>query len=336
MPTKEMRKLLRKRVADGTYNIGEPIVPKKFRKLNSSGEYKEITVMGRKVPLTQIRQELLKHHKDAGLLRPPYEESLGRDKLLTILKEIGEFRPELSSLSAAQLTSILEEARQKRFFMFWGDASTVMNAGHYLQTVRALYDEARYKTDAEMKQGEGYVQGVVEKPRVYLFGRCPDTIEDKLTYVSTRRDDISGTEEPIEKGVNDVIRFFNGDSPEQQFESGQSTGGNHPCSNCTASASLFLDLEHSFRASHRSLEDKRQIITKNRSGKQNKVDPYKNMNSTELVEECLAHDLELPKKLTKLFPILISVSLHFAMNLCLCQIQCSAIVKFFQLNLCTT
>ena len=70
MPTKEMCKQLRKKVAHGTYNIGEPIVPKKFHKLNTSGHYKEITVLGRKIPLKQIRQDLLKDHKDAGLLRP--------------------------------------------------------------------------------------------------------------------------------------------------------------------------------------------------------------------------------------------------------------------------
>ena len=51
--------------------------------------------------------------------------------------------------------------------MFWGDASTFMNSGRYLQTVRALYDEAQYKIDEEMKQREGYVQGVVKKPSVY-------------------------------------------------------------------------------------------------------------------------------------------------------------------------
>ena len=68
---------------------------------------------------------------------------------------------------------------------------------------------------------------------------------------------------------------------------------------------FFLDLEHSFRAGHRSLEGKRKIFTKNENGRQ-KVDLYKNMNSTELVKKCLGHDLELLKKLTKkeLFPIL--------------------------------
>ena len=303
--TKKMHQQLRERVENGTYNIGEPIVPRKFRKIDSSGKYTEVTVMGRKIPLVQIRRELLRIHKEAGFVRPPYQQSSDRASLIDTLKAIGEFKPELSNKSNSELVELLEKARQQRHFMFWGDASTVMNAGHYLQTVRILYDEARYFTDKELNKPEGYVQGMVEKPRVYLFGRCPDTIEDKLTFVSTRRDDIEDTSTPIE-GVHDIVRFFNGDSPEQQFESGQSTGGHHPCSNCDASASLFYDLEHSAKANHRTLEDKRKIVTINRDGKKNKVDPFNTMNATQLMKECLDQGLVLPKKCTKkeLLPVL--------------------------------
>ena len=117
-------------------------------------------------------------------------------------------------VSTTELVETLEKARQNRYLMFGGDASTVMNAGHYLQTVRALYDEARYLTDDEMGKQEGYVERLVEKPRVYMFGRCPDTIEDKLTFTSTRGGDINATADPVED-VNDLVRFFNGDSPVQ-------------------------------------------------------------------------------------------------------------------------
>ena len=64
-------------------------------------------------------------------------------------------------------------------------------------------------------------------------------------YTSTRREDIDVAADPVED-ANDVVRFFNRDSPEQQFECGQSTGGKHPCSTCEATAPLFMD--HSYSA----------------------------------------------------------------------------------------
>ena len=51
MPTQKMREHLRKRVEDGTYTIWEPVVPRRFRKMDSRGKYTDVTVMGRKVSL---------------------------------------------------------------------------------------------------------------------------------------------------------------------------------------------------------------------------------------------------------------------------------------------
>ena len=50
---------LNSRVEDGTYNIGEPILPRKFPKISKTREDFEVKIMGRKIPLEEIRQEML-------------------------------------------------------------------------------------------------------------------------------------------------------------------------------------------------------------------------------------------------------------------------------------
>ena len=56
--------------------------------------------------------------------------------------------------------------------MFGGDASTVVNAGHYLKTVRTLYEEASYLKDAEMDKQEGYMLSAYLRNQgfIYLVG----------------------------------------------------------------------------------------------------------------------------------------------------------------------
>ena len=59
--------------------------------------------------------------------------------------------------------------------MVWGDNSTLLNHGHLLLTVDAVYDEAPYYTNKKMKDRSKEnidVQSLVERPHVYIQGRC--------------------------------------------------------------------------------------------------------------------------------------------------------------------
>lgn len=73
------------------------------------------------------------------------------------------------------------------------------------------------------------VQSVVEKPYMYLLARSGSSVKDQLLYVATRREDLKALENPTNSpdGVpyTDVMRYFSGDSPARQLESGQQCGG---------------------------------------------------------------------------------------------------------------
>ena len=79
---------------------------------------------------------------------------------------------------------------RKRYLMVWGDNSTLLNRGHLLLTVNSVYDEALYYTNEEMKakgKGDIDVQSIVERPQVYILGRCGSSEVDQLAYINTRK-----------------------------------------------------------------------------------------------------------------------------------------------------
>ena len=73
-----------------------------------------------------------------------------------------------------------------------------------------------------------YVSALVEKPHVYIVGRCSVKEVEQLAYVDTRRECLGQLHNNLltSKGVpvTDVMRFFHSDAPEQQFESGEQRG----------------------------------------------------------------------------------------------------------------
>ena len=124
-------------------------------------------------------------------------------------------------------------------------------------TVNIIYDEAVFLTKEEAGRD---VQQIIEAPDVYIFGRSTDSIADKLSFIETRAEDIASLDQNIKSvdGVSyaDYFRFFSGDHPEQEFEAGQSEGGNYPCVNCDASAHKFDDFVHCARSTHRTLNQR--------------------------------------------------------------------------------
>ena len=57
------------------------------------------------------------------------------------------------------------------------------------------------------------VQSLVEQPEIYIVAQCNDNIEEKISYVTDRRDDAATLNEPIvvdNSKITDKMRFFIG------------------------------------------------------------------------------------------------------------------------------
>ena len=157
-------------------------------------------------------------------------------------------------MSEQEMKEHIKHLLRQRNLLLWHDASTLLNHGHMIFTVTAIYDPALYYTPSEMKQmgrGEINVPDIVEKPEVYILGRSKADEAQQLSFAETRLDDLQALQRKsrLYNGVEveDVMRFFHGDGPAQQFEAGEKKGGHHGCVHCDARSNRFCDLTYCFR-----------------------------------------------------------------------------------------
>ena len=83
-------------------------------------------------------------------------------------------------------------------------------------TTKVVYSKDLYLTDDEFLKKTGQrvnIQSIIEQPSIHIFAQCADSIAEKLSYVSLRREDILEMADPlIVNGliVKDRMRFFQG------------------------------------------------------------------------------------------------------------------------------
>lgn len=74
------------------------------------------------------------------------------------------------------------------------------------------------------RRGNIDVPALVEKPHIFILGRCSAKEVEQLAYIDTRRECLDQLPNNLQtsKGISvmDVVHFFfHGNGPEQQFES---------------------------------------------------------------------------------------------------------------------
>ena len=125
-------------------------------------------------------------------------------------------------------------------------------------TVSELYDRAIHLSDEEAKIKLGKkvnVQSEVQRPNMYMFVRCPGT-EELTSYSETRLDDIKEIKDPLSNSFfTDEVRWFKGDAPSCQFESGHQKGGNYFCWLCGIKFVNVPDYIHATHRDYKTLKD---------------------------------------------------------------------------------
>lgn len=262
------------------------------------------TVSGRKIPLLEIRARMLKEHESLGLLRVQNDEyytAMTDAEVRSRLVQLGE-DANTGEESEIETKERLKAMERKRHLMIWGDNSTLLNHGHLLLTVNSVYDEALYYTNEEMKaKGKGNidVQAVVEIPHVYILGRCGSSEVDQLAYINTRKACLQSLDTKITTSngveITDIVRFFHGDGPEQEFEAGEQKGGNAGCASCSGDARKYKYLAVSLPRPHLTLSERLKKVLQGPAGKNKRnggLKPFKDLRLEELRSECRARGLE--------------------------------------------
>ncbi len=246
--------------------------------------------------LTDIRQKLLLQHDEMGLIKGCMFDKvheMTKQQLQQELLRVNEtFQP---AATIDELRTQLTHIRSHRHLKVWHDHSTISSHGHLLVTVACIYDSAFYFTQEEMrKKGLDIdVQTVVEKPEVYILGRSNSSLADQARYNEVRRNDLCSlvttlkTKEGME--VTDVMRFFHGDAPTRQYETGSKIGGDYPCNGCGAFCTRFNDLTYCFRSKKLSLAERQEFVTQGEAWKRGAVKPFDKLTKAQLQRELESH-----------------------------------------------
>ncbi len=162
------------------------------------------------------------------------------------LSQMGEHNDK--DLTESALREKLTILSRKRNLKLWHDHSTIARHSYFLIVITPIYDKAFYYTADEIEQRTGVrlnVQTLVERPEIHILGRSG---ADQKLFNECRQECMKAISEPVETGskiiIEDCIRFFHGDGPAQQYESGHKQGGIYSCVGCGSKTALFDDFAH--------------------------------------------------------------------------------------------
>lgn len=227
-----LKEEMRRKLSSGEIYIGEKVTPKtcSSNTINKAGELEvsNLQIYGRKIPyLKKLFQMETERQEKLGLLRlktdSDYEE-MSDAEVMENLAWIG-IQPKTDD----DIRNLLKYYQRTRSVKIWHDHSDLLNRSYISFMASFIYDKANYLTDEEFmtlrhSTKKVCVQSLVETPKLYILGQSPSTDKDQLSYIETRLEDLKECQ--VSKTTNGIelkneIRFFSGDGPARQFESGQ-------------------------------------------------------------------------------------------------------------------
>ena len=142
----EMKENLRKKIEDGTYNIGDMIVPQKYQRavLNGDKIEKEIVeISGRKINILDVRKTILKQNeKFMRIFTDEQYEKMSSAELMNVFSRINEFSQYDTKMLKKEIVIKLKFLQRTRHLMCWHDGATLAGYGYILITFSELYNLA--------------------------------------------------------------------------------------------------------------------------------------------------------------------------------------------------
>lgn len=266
--------LLQDRIDSGEILLGEILPPVQYIKFSvdrttHSIVETTIAVHGRKVSLHDVRSKMLKYHEKLGIVRSSDPAEFTTDELNNALRirkiNVSEQEPDDVK------RQLLVQYSTQRHLKIWHDHGKIAGHGHALVLVGAIYDPAVYYTPSELaaKSIAIDVETVVERPEIHVIARCGSSDAEQFTLNEFRSDCLLQLPQPVYTAsgtaISDTARFFHGDGPDQQFEAGQSRGGNYPCVGCNAHVNRFDDLCYCYRRPCITLQERQEFMLKGKA-----------------------------------------------------------------------
>ena len=193
-----------------------------------------------------------------------------------------------SSASLATKQELLQACTQQRYLKVWHDHGPIAGRGHIMVLFSCLYDPAFYYTPKELSDRGINVDviSVVEKPHIHILAQSGSSDAEQMVYNDTRSECLCDLDTPIEestgKHITDTLRYFHGDGPAQEFETGHNRSGHYPCIACHTHVSRFDDLCHAYRNSAVTLKDHQQFMLDGKAWQKGGARPFAGLNKREL------------------------------------------------------
>ena len=295
---------LAKLVESGEILVGEKVVETEYTSfkvdtVTNCVVQSNCKLAAQKIRLIDIRKRLLAKHEGLGVIRnqpDAYYEQLPSMQVSTKLEELNE-NTEITK--EEDLCSHLKKISHQRFLKVWHDHSCIANHEHFLVVVSCIHDPAFYFTPAEL--GGVDVQSIVEKPELHILACSNATLEDQVLFNKSRLEcvkELISDPLPTSTGVpvRDILRFFHGDGPAQQFEAGNNIGGTYPCVCCAVNAESISDLEYAFKCPTRTLTERQQFVISGCAWKKGGVNPFDKLKVAQLRKELNERGLKTDEK----------------------------------------
>ena len=187
-----------------------------------------------------------------------------------------------------------------RHLKVWHDHGKIAGHGHLLVMVSAIYDPACFLASQEM-EGDINVFSMVEQPQIHLLARSGSSDLEQAVFSTHRTSSLQTMQEDIttfnSTPMHDVVRFFHGDKPAQQFECGNKVGGHYPCVMCHAHANRFDDLAYCFRCDTISLADRQTFMLSGAMWEEKKSKPLDHLSLSQLQRELQSRGIDTSGKL---------------------------------------
>ena len=153
-PINKIKQELDEMIETGVIKLGEPVAPYTLQrfKVSNAGELTtcNIVIEGRKIPLIDIRDNMLKEQEqymhlftDSGIA------SMTEGDMQAMLKQ-NHINMELSNKT--DLQQCIAKVQRNRMLVCWHDHAKILGTGYLLITINTVYDTAQFMTEQEYKE----------------------------------------------------------------------------------------------------------------------------------------------------------------------------------------
>ena len=158
-PTPETVKMeWKKLVESGELSLGRPCVPfnmVRFTTRDRELEKHELTIVGRKFPLLEIRKDLLSRHEK--YMRLTTDDEIEKMSLCDLRSLVAQYDHNITNdtLQVSELQSAIKRFQRTRSLIMWHDHGTILGLGCIILTAHVVYDPAVFHIQAEYEAKHG-------------------------------------------------------------------------------------------------------------------------------------------------------------------------------------